>query len=473
MAVQTHNANPIIVEPAASSNLETSPRHLTPPLYNSSSNNSFDSSRPQSRGSSATTPSEASSPIPRSIYSHELPAIRPPTPLNLEPPTPDTTTSTTPLPSELAESSTISNENPGRSLWRLDFTRRRWLKLGQGVVALVASLAGLLFVGVRTYKLAVISAENSTLDGCTGLIQVSEFKYSFGLILTNNEAGFATIENSTQLCKTAMTKGPLSSPYHLGRRRTLHASLGLASRWINGPSSQTCGFPDLGCQFQETKTTYRNMSALAIIISTTFALGWLVLKVARRNARPAEVFASPALSNIQITQHDDSGPKTITGQGVIERHKSEDCQDLNQLRKRIRTSQDQESLLKDTSALQWTNSSSTTLADGYNSPQVSIEDCTSGKKDKGLVEMQMNGHTKGFWKLETSEFLHLNHWKDQSNEDSDSSSDSDNPLSVEKNTFPQTDYDVYASALAKGKALKHKCIVHAAHQARDLVVSDK
>ena len=311
------------------------------------------------------------------------------------------------------------------------FSRKRWLEQSLAVFGLVASLVGLLFIGVRTYKLAVISTENSTLDGCTGLIQVNYVNASFGRVLTSSQAGVTSFENSTQLCKTVMKTGPLSSPYHLGRR-TLQASLALASRWMKRPSNQTCGFPYVGCQPKLASVTSRNISAPAIIVSTTLALGGLILLIARRNARSTEVFTSPACSDIHITHHEDTGPKTVTGQGILEKHKSEDHDhDLGEIHKRIRASRDQDSLMKDTAPLQSSDSSAITLVDGGNRSKVSLNDSSSGEKHEGLIELQMNGHTRAFFKFETGELFHLKHWKHKQKDNSDPSRHKDNPLSVE------------------------------------------
>ena len=275
-------------------------------------------------------------------------------------------------------------------------------------------------------------------------------EYCFVLVLISNQSGFTTLENSTPLCQTAMKNGPLSSPYHLSKR-TLHETFAFASRWMKGPAKHTCGFPYIACQSQEVNRTYRNILTPAMIISTTVALGALILIVARRNARSTEVFTSPALSDIQITHHDEGGLKTVTGQGIIERHNPEDHQDLGQLRKRIRASQDQDSLMKDTAPLQSANTSSTTLVGGSNKSQVSLQNDFSGEKHEGLIELQMNGKTKVFLHLETGEFFRLKHWKRHHNDDSVSSSDSDNPLSTDEKDFAQRGHG--ASALAKGKAL--------------------
>ncbi|KAF6239822.1 hypothetical protein HO173_002368 [Letharia columbiana] len=439
MAVENHNANPIIVEPTASPDSGTPPRLLNPSLNTSSSSNSFESSRPQSRGSSATSASESSSPVP----SHEPSNLRPQTPSDVEPLPPSATLtpnqsprsrnlSATPLPKS-AEGSPHSNAASWLSSCRPISSRRHWLEHGLGVFTLVASLVGLLFIGVRTYKLAVISTENSTLSGCTDLIQ----------------AGFTTLENSTLLCKLAMKHGPLSSPYHLDKR-TLRSSLALTSRWMKWTPKRRCGFPYIVCQSLGANTVYRSISTPAIVIITTLALGALMLILAWRNARSMEVFTSPAHSDIQIT----SGRKTVTGQGILETHKPEDHHDLGQPRKRSRASLDQDSLVKDTVPFQSTNSSSATLTSGRRESPVSLKNRSSGENHKGLIELQINGNTKAFFKMETGELLHLTHWKRQHSNDSDSSSDSDNPNSIERKDVGET--VLGASVLAKGRAAKDK-----------------
>ena len=342
-------------------------------------------------------------------------------------------TSSTNAPLERAEG--FPYRNGGSSLYTYlpVLPNRRWLEQSLGIFGLVASLVALLFVGVRTYKLAVISTENSTLDGCTGLIQVSDGRKPFGHVLTTNQAGFATLENSTQLCKTVMKLGPLSSPYHLGKRK-LYTSLALASQWMRGSPKQTCNFPYIGCQLQLSNLTERNISTLAIVISTTLALGGLILMLARRSARSMEVFTSPARSDIQLTHHKDTGPETVIGQGIIERRDSE-AHPLGEIHKRIRASQDQDTLVKDIAPWQLTDSSSATLVDGGSEPRVSIEDHSSGEKHEGLIELQMNGHTKAFFKFETGELFHLKHWKQKCKDASKLCQDKSNPLSVEKECF--------------------------------------
>lgn len=193
MAVENQTTNPLIIEPAVSSNPGTPSRLLIPSFNTSSSSTFFDSSRPQSRGSSATSPTEPPSPCPKDVEPYRLTNIRPPAAqdADLLPPTRpyfqnertrNMTTSSTTQPSQRAEGSSHSNGSAWVPSCCPLFFNRRWLEHSLGVFGLVASLVGLLFIGVRTYKLAVITTENSTLDGCTSLIQVSDVHHSLGTV---------------------------------------------------------------------------------------------------------------------------------------------------------------------------------------------------------------------------------------------------------------------------------------------------
>ena len=183
MAAQNHHSNPIIVEPTASPGPETRSPLLTPSLHASSSSGSFESSRPQSRDSSATSPSECSPPASRSGISYERSNISHQTPPNPQLPNLNGSAPIASVSSEL----TASSSNGGDAAANPFLCRpinRRWLEHALSGFTLAASLVGLLFIGVRTYKLAVISTINSTLDGCVGLVQVGACPDLLGLILT-------------------------------------------------------------------------------------------------------------------------------------------------------------------------------------------------------------------------------------------------------------------------------------------------
>lgn len=188
MAVNSQGTNPIIVEPPASPNSRPPSSLHIPSLTTSSSSTSFDSSRPQSRASSATSPSGSPSPAPTDgRYDMEPVAAS-----DIEPQPPNislipneqarnTTTPSTTHPPQRPEGSLLSNGDAWTPPYFPFLFNRRWLEHSLGVFGLVASLVGLLFIGVRTYKLSVITTENSTLDGCLGLIQASDLHKSFGI----------------------------------------------------------------------------------------------------------------------------------------------------------------------------------------------------------------------------------------------------------------------------------------------------
>ena len=194
---------------------------------------------------------------------------------------------------------------------------------------------------------------------------------------------------------------------------------------MKGPSNQTGRFPYTGYQPRLANFGNRNIAAPTVIIGTTLALGGLILIIARRNARSTEIFTSPACYDIHITRHKDTGPTTVSGEGILERHKSED-HDLGEFHKQLRASQNQDSPIRDTAPLQSIGSSSTTLVDHRSESKVSLEDGSSGEMHKGLVELQMNGHTKAFFSLETGELFHLKHWKDKYKDALDHSYHKDN-----------------------------------------------
>ena len=188
MAVDNQDANPIVVEPASSPNSRPPSSLHIPSLNTSSSSTSFDSSRPQSRATSATSPSRSPSPAPtdgkydlKPLVASDTEPLPPSTSLIPNEQGRNFTTPSTTHSSQRPEGSLISNGNAWTPPYFPFLLNRRWLEHFLGIFGLVASLVGLLFIGVRTYKLAVITTENSTLDGCTGLIQVSDFNKFFGI----------------------------------------------------------------------------------------------------------------------------------------------------------------------------------------------------------------------------------------------------------------------------------------------------
>ena len=108
--------------------------------------------------------------------------------------------------------------------------------------------------------------------------------------------------------------------------------------------------------------------------------------------------------------------------------------------------------MKDTASLKSTNISSTTLVDGRSESRVSLKDHSSGENHEGLIELQINGRTKAFFKWETGELFHLKHWNRQRD---GYSSDSENSVSNGEMDFAETSPE--DSVLAKGKTIIDKC----------------
>ena len=196
------------------------------------------------------------------------------------------------------------------------------------------------------------------------------------------------------------------------------------------------------------------MSTPMIVITATLALGALVLLVARQHARSTEVFTSPARSDIQIVRREDSGPKIVAGQAVIERHHSKNHDKLGQIHKRIRAALHRDRLREDMTTIQPTNSSSNTLVDGRNGSEVALKDRSSGEIHEGLIELQLNGKTKAFLSTDSGVFFRLKHWKGHHSDDSDSSSDTDTLLGNVDDFARKPG----AAVLAKGRAAKDKWI---------------
>ena len=197
------------------------------------------------------------------------------------------------------------------------------------------------------------------------------------------------------------------------------------------------------------------MSTPMIVITATLALGALILIVARQHARSTEVFTSPARSDIQIVRREDSGPKIVDGQAVIERHHSKDHEELGQIHKRIRSTVHPDRSGEDMATIQPTVSSSTTIANRCNGSEVSLKDRSSGENHEGLIELQFNGKTKAFLSIDTGVFFRLKHWKGRHRDDSDSSSDTDTLLG---NGNEYARRKPGAAVLAKGRATKDKWI---------------
>lgn len=175
------NGSPTTTESPISSD---SPLPSIPSLspHTSSSSDSFDSSRPNSQASSATSRSASPSPNPKSVSaidSHgsiELPVL----PSN--PPLQENTSANqshhqndTPrsIPPSLAASPKTNHKISWLSRLKSLIPRRNWFANALGAISLGLTLIGMIIFGERTYKLAVWSARNDALDTCGQLNSVS------------------------------------------------------------------------------------------------------------------------------------------------------------------------------------------------------------------------------------------------------------------------------------------------------------
>lgn len=130
---------------------------------------------------------------------------------------------------------------------------------------------------------------------------------------------------------------------------------------------------------------------------------------------------------MQITSHDDSGSKSIPGHGMIVKGKPKADQ-LAHFERHKRHSQDHDQDLNyDADWHLSNNTSAETLVapcrDLSKPSNVSVVDKSANEKHEGIIELEVAGKTKGFFKPSTGDFIHLTHW--QSTHDASSDSDFD------------------------------------------------
>ncbi|KAL2037451.1 hypothetical protein N7G274_009731 [Stereocaulon virgatum] len=424
MAAERSSANPTIVEPATSSN---SPNPPNLPIAPSSS--SSESNRLQSQCSNVTSQSE---PSDSSTELQHVPETAAPTSRTV---LASLSQSSTHIPPSTASISPMTyhdhiqwsvqqgpTHNTKKSSWFHRLSRpipynlsRYWLLdiLGMtiAIISLAASLASLIWLGVRTYKLSVSSAINDAVSACASLIQAS----------------LATPETISPKCQGVLAQGPITSPYQLDKR-TLHGFspirfFKLLERY---QQNNTCLLPVDGCQ--ERSTSPFHMYFKAVLICASVILGALLLMYARQSARVEDVFQSAARSNVQVTRHHGEGIETTTNQTVrIVKQNPKDDQNAGQLRQRIRNLQNQDSEdCEDDAAWQPYNSSTDTLVNPWTGPnpsKVSITNSSHHEEHEGLVELETTGDNKTFFDSDTGEFVHIKPWKSTHNEDEESDDD--------------------------------------------------
>ena len=161
--------------------------------------------------------------------------------------------------------------------------------------------------------------------------------------------------------------------------------------------------------------------------------GTLLVWYSRVKSKSEEVFTSSVKSNLQFTRHHDDGQETVSGQGVVIKQRPEDHDypgEPGEIRRRIRSSQDES--VQDRRSIgesSWSsnNASSRTLVpsvkESRKSSIVSLQDHSSNEKHEGLIELNVRGKRKAFFKPSTGEFLHISPWKSTHSDDNDSSDD--------------------------------------------------
>lgn len=185
-----------------------------------------------------------------------------------------------------------------------------------------------------------------------------------------------------------------------------------------------------GCHHDVDTAVQLTLTSLAIIAAIGLAAVGILIQIGRRKARKVPPFTSQARSEhsyVQITRHHDSGPETVSGQGMIVKEKPGEDQ-LGHIQRHLRRSQDLGKGMSDDE--KWDssdNSSAETLVtpwkDSHAPSNVSVVDESANEKHEGLIELEIGGKAKAFFKPSTGEFIHLKPWK--STHDSDSDSDSE------------------------------------------------
>ncbi len=186
-------------------------------------------------------------------------------------------------------------------------------------------------------------------------------------------------------------------------------------------------------EFDVPPRNYSTMSASLTIISVLLLFGLWFFWRARGKSKDEEVFTSAARSDhsdLHFTRHYDDGAQTISGQGVITKQKPEDENYPGEVRRRLRTSEDRES--QDTNSVSETSwASHNTSADTLVAPwqgsrrasTVSLRDRSKNEKHEGLIELDVAGKRKAFFKPSTGEFFHISPWKSTHSDSEDSDDD--------------------------------------------------
>ena len=185
------------------------------------------------------------------------------------------------------------------------------------------------------------------------------------------------------------------------------------------------------CYSEAASAIPLTFSSSVIMVTVTLGIGILLVWYFRGKVKGEEVFASSVKSNVQFTRHNDDGHETISGQGIVIKQGPEDHDypgDPGEIRRRLRSSQDggfQDASSIGQSSWSSNNTSARTLIPSATESRkpsvVSLQDHSSNEKHEGLIELNVRGKRKAFFKPSTGEFFHIPQWKSTHSEDEDSS----------------------------------------------------
>ena len=236
-------------------------------------------------------------------------------------------------------------------------------------------------------------------------------------------------------CLKVLKGDPPGPPYWFPNW-AVDASNSTASRMLKRAVTMQCKNSG-SCHYDVAPRTIPYIPSTMIIICGALLLGFLLVWIHRGKSENGEVFTSPARtdhSDLHFTRHYDTGREVVRGQGVITKQRPEDSDYPGTLRRRLPTFQDHNERKSDHSTEHsWSsyNSSAETLVSPWNPPKdsrrpstVSLHDKSKNEKHEGLIELDVCGKRKAFFKPSTGEFFHISPWK-STHSDDDSSEDED------------------------------------------------
>ena len=252
-------------------------------------------------------------------------------------------------------------------------------------------------------------------------------------------------------CNDLLQGDPPGPPYWL--RKWVDATNSTSFRAVKRSFTTLCQHSGR-CQGNPPQTESK-VSISVFIVCIILLSGFLFVWRARGQSKNEVVFQTAAKTdspNVQITRHFDHGPETISGQGMIVKHKPEDQLYPGELKRRLRSSehrssQDISSSSSSSSSISrsitqssWPshNTSASTLVAPLQDPEkrrpsaVSLHDHTANVKHEGLIELDFNGKRKAFFKPSTSEFFHIAPWKSTHSDDEDSAEEDERTKQKQK-----------------------------------------